>query len=374
MFRGRERYETFESQEMKELEKQKEEEVKAFVEEMERSSSEEEEQEGENMEMENFEDDENLAEEILSQEIFNFPTKLEPKLLFHMQEKLCKHNMEDFYQESFPEIDPAWLRTIEGDETTGYSILRSIAAHDILPIPVETSPVFLYIRAKTDNSWRKVVESAITSLIKLKQIAFGIMNGCIPYHPSVKNETPEILKAQLGSQLKLYSEMHDQRLVSLFKNEENASMEQRLTRFLAYSVEYTFFYLHTYERFIFQSVIEPHNTDKCDVELENILTSYNTPESSDVNTIFNMQRFFQLKTLLYQARDVQPKFGFNMDQLPCRIQILARNQVQFNVPKEAVFKGCIDTLTIFEYFRFLDVENFVQIEENFNIQNWKIKN
>lgn len=378
MFRGKERSEIFVDIGDANIEKRKEEEARAFYESMDRSSSSSSSDEDDNvdgMELEDFEDDNALAQEIETTTLFKFPKELNPRVQFHEKEGLVKYDKTNYMHETFPDIDPDWLKGIEADEITIAALKRSIAGHDIMPMPVYESPVFLYIRSKTDNSWRPQVVSAIMSLAKLKQIAFGIMNGCIPYHHSVQNETPEYLKKQLAAQLKLYSDMHDKRLETLFKNSENESMEIRLQHFVSISEEYTFFYIHTYERFIFQSVIEPHNNDKCELELENMLTDYRKPEShSNVNIILNMQQFFQLKTLLYQARDCHSNYGFNMDLLPKRLQIVGKNQVQINCPPGTLYRGYIDTLTIYEYFRFLDVDNHLEKENSssWNPENWRI--
>ncbi len=296
MFRGKERHETLfqissnnnnNNNNDAEFERKKAEEARAFVEAMDKSSSSSED-EGEGMEM-NDDDDTNIKMEIESSELFLFPTELKPFVLFNGTIGM-KHDTK-FVQSSFPNFNPAWLSSLASDATENMSIRRSIASQDIMPMPVFTSPVLLYVMSKTDSSWRKPVVSSILSLVKLKQLSKGILLGCVPFHPSVENGTPQKLYDQMLIQLKLYSKMQDERISDLFKNEFN---EQQLFQFINYVEENTLYYIHMYEKFIFESIIEPHNTDACEIELENILTSYQRPDlvNKEEGTVIvrNMQK------------------------------------------------------------------------------------
>ena len=387
MFRGKERHETLfqitttttnggnnnNIMDEAEFERKKAEEARAFVEAMDKSSSSSSsEDEGENMEL-NDDDDDVIKMEIEASELFVFPVELKPFVLFNGTIGI-KHDQK-ILQPSFPNFNPAWLSSLASDATENMSIRRSIASQDIMPMPVFTSPVLLYVMSKTDNSWRKPIVSSILSLVKLKQLSKGILLGCVPFHPSVENGMPQKLYNQMLIQLKLYSKMQDDRLSIIFKNEANEPMEQRLFKFINYMEEGTLYYIHMYEKFIFESIIEPHNTDACEIELENILTSYQRPDFvfNNDNTVIvrNMHEFFQLKSLLYKARDCESNFTFNLAQLPYRIEVVNKTTLRYNCPEGTVYKGYIDLLTIYEYFRFLDVDNLVDIQ-NWNPGGWRI--
>lgn len=348
--------------------------AKEFANKMEQNSSEEEE-EVQPMEIE----DDVVPENEDSAELFVFPEPT-PLIIYNPSHQRVSFDINKKLQPTFPEIDPAWLAGIEADEITNITAKRSISAHPMIPMPVFASPVLLYLNAKSLNKiWSNPVANAVSVLVRLKQVSFGIMKGCIPFHPDVTNEMPQKCYNELLTQIKLNSNTQEDRINDLTKRYaesnfgDNVTREECLWQFIFYLEEYTFNLIHLYERYIYQTIIQPHNTPLCTIELSDILTPKKQIFCDDPSVICYVNDFFQTKILLFRARDCLSDVGFDTEQLPYRIEVVGNKFVNYNCPKDSVYKGYIDLLTIYEYWRFTDVDNLIKNDDSFNPGKWRTK-
>jgi hypothetical protein len=249
------------------------------------------------------------------------------------------------------------------DNLTGIQKATS-CVYTALPIPVHHSPlVALFLdnmpkECRTRPRKHRYI-NWIQSVYQLRSFIPLILQFAIPFHSSVTNEYPQECFDEFTEQMRVYEEMHQQRVAALFYNSDstnnsnnNHHTPQALATFIEYCVDFSYYYIHSLERFIFKVVVEPH-TDT--LLLEHILTPHHTNIS--VLDCENKQAvlkcvvdFFELKVLATQK----------YDQRYAGEDYVFRNPIQYScvesrirsIPPNQLYMGCIDTQTILEYLEF----------------------
>lgn len=265
-------------------------------------------------------------------------------------------------------LSPNVMQGLEGiDNLTG--LQKSISAvYTALPIPVHTSPlVALFLdNVPKDCKQRPVKQRYINwtqSVFQLRCFIPLILEFAIPFHSSVSNEYPHECFQEFLDQTRYYEELHTERIERLF-SEETIGLGSVLQLFVDYCIDFSYYYIHSLERFIFKVLVEPHilnnNQLQNQVSLEHILTPVDTTlhvsacenKASMLKCILD---FFELKVLATQKRDQRHAGDDYVFRNPIQINLI--EQRIKTAPPDQLVMGCVDSITMKEYLQFCDPNN-----------------
>jgi hypothetical protein len=258
-------------------------------------------------------------------------------------------------------------------------------------MPVESSPlVSLFMTKVADGAtmpWKPKYVSWMMSVFHVRELYLACINGLIDFH---KDMTPDIIEAaheELKEQIVLAENLQDERVTELLKLAKQDPIRNTptcLVKFIQYLEEYAINYLHQFERFLYVTLLEKHALEQGDngIRLEHVLTR-NVPVtlemcSNPVDVRKFVVDFFAIKVQAFQKRDAEvadyeyvPKQTLDLAQLPFRIIVHpSTNQIKYNCPASSVYRGYIDILTIYEYFRFCDTENILGDDFPWDPNSW----
>jgi hypothetical protein len=244
-----------------------------------------------------------------------------------------------------------------------------------MPMPIHASPLLALLVPTEENSKRRVV-SWLMSVFHLRSFMLAIINdnGLIPFHASVRDGYVRQCFDEMQAQLRAYDSAHDDRIHQLHRQVRLRAIGDRdaLLRFIEYLEAYSFYYVHSLERFLFRCLVEPRPSC-AHIRLEHVLTPTNVRPSLDEcaepwDARELLVHFFQLKVMAtrryeesvkadeYEGDVPSARESFDLQQLPHRIVVKRGHPTQYNCPQGTVYRGYVDMLTLVEYFHFCDTE------------------
>lgn len=340
---------------------EEDEQEEANVDEMDESDNDEEEEE---------DDDQR---ECIDTEPFVFPPP-NPPLEFNDTIQ-CMRFTPTAIPQSVPAIKPGVLKGLASNEELTRRQKRTVCGHMCMPMPVESSPIVALFMTKVADGaampWKPRYVSWMMSAFHVRELYLACINGLIEFHKEMTPEKIEAAHNSLKDQLFMLEQRQDERVAQLFvlaKQDPYKNTQQCLVQFVKYLEEYSLYYLHLFEWFLFTTLIELHCPPD-GIKLEHVLTRP-VPVTLEmcVDKVVTRQMvvdFFAIKVPAFQERDAAiadyeyvPKQTINLQQLPHRITVHpTTKQVKYNCPANTVYNGYIDVLTIYEYFCFCDTEN-----------------
>lgn len=254
-------------------------------------------------------------------------------------------------------FSPGVLKGLEAIDDLTIDQKNTLSVYTVLPIPVCSSPILALFRdnvprgAQPPTKQRYV--SWVLSAFKLRSFMLLVHQRVTPFHSSVSNEYPIECYNDFLEQIASYEEFHRQRIEDLIYSDTD--LEDKFNRFLEYCEDFTYYYLHSCEHYLYKTLIEPHGVEF--LNLEHFLTpKQDKPmlnQCEDPKAVLTcVVDFFKLKVLATQqhakrhaGEDYVERNPFQLDMIPQRI---------VNAPPQSLYRGCIDVDTLREYFLFLD--------------------
>lgn len=301
---------------------------------------------------------------------FEFPFPSPP---LHLAEGGVKFRFQaDCIPVTFPVVSIQTMEALASINQMTASYKAQFADLPALPMPIHASPLVALIeckvgRGQTQLPWKPRYISWMMSMFQLAQFMELARSGIIPVPPNTKPTLADECGALFRHQVKRYKVMQYLRIRALHEQvrDNPSSLEQALQQFVSYLEDFSFYYIHSMERFLFQTILEPHHSET--LLLEHVLTPRDKPTLSQCENQQAQQKlmaeFFQLKPHTFkdreeredQERERRDYNALDTRQIPHRIEYNSMtNQIMVNVPEHTVYRGFIDRQTILEYFVFLD--------------------
>lgn len=229
-----------------------------------------------------------------------------------------------------------------------------LSVYNVLPMPVPLSPIVALLMSNVPRGARPPQKrphlSWIQSGFQLRSLVFLVHQRVIPFHSSVTNEYPQQCHDEMLEQIASYEAFHQLRLQHLFE-EQSGSNHTNL--FIEYLEDFAWYYLHTLERFLFKTLIEPHESN---IELEHMLTPRVVINLWDCHPsiVPSIQKcvvdFFALHVQATHKHE-QRHAGPDYVQKNCiHLQDIQRRITC--TPLQNLYRGYIDSQTLEEYWEF----------------------
>jgi hypothetical protein len=282
-------------------------------------------------------------------------------------------------------LNPGQLKGLESIDAITADQKYTLSVYMASPMPVHVSPVVVMLidnvppRAHPPHKDRYI--SWWQSAYQLRSMAFLAYTAAVPYHSSVSNTYPrECYDDEFLPQIQAYEEMHRARVdelvssfppppeagagtQSLLAGETFASPApqapgmQDLQRFISYTEDFSLYYLHSLERYLFKVLIEPHLAADSPLTLDHFLTPIeprvhlrqceNTQRAQ--KCVVDFFAFHVAATHAHEKRhagdDYVQRNPFNLDDIGRRI---------VNAPPHELHNGYLDQRTAQEYWMFCD--------------------
>lgn len=253
---------------------------------------------------------------------------------------------------------PGVLKGLESIDDLTAQQKNTLVVYTSLPIPVCSSPIIALFQDNVPKGARPPKKqryiSWMQSAFQLRSFMLLVHQRITPFHSSVSNEYPLECHNDFLEQLGAYEEMHAQRIEDLILSEDDPAMD-KFDRFITYCEDFSYYYIHSCEHFLYKTLVEPHGGTNMKLEYFLTPTQYKP-------TLFQCEKpqsvlryvvdFFQLKVLATQkhaqrhaGEDYVARNPFSLDAIAQRI---------INASPQNLYRGCIDMDTLREYFLFLD--------------------
>jgi len=224
-----------------------------------------------------------------------------------------------------------------------------LCVYNCLPMPVVMSPIMILLLDNLPRGAQRPQKRPylnwVQSAFQLRSLVLLVHQRATPFHSSVTNEYPQECHDEMLEQIASYEALHQERLQHLFENETPDYME----RFIAYLEDFSWYYLHTLERFLYKTLIEPHGSD---IQLEHVLTPKTNLNAYHADLSFKkcVADFFALHveaTHKHEQRHAGPDYvqknTFNLADIPRRLT---------TTPPQDLYHGYVDRQTMQEYYWF----------------------
>lgn len=287
-------------------------------------------------------------------------------------------------------FNPAVLSGLAAVQDITAAQKRAISGHMCMPMPVHASPTIAFLAAKVEKGaqsiWKPRYIPFSMSVFHLREFMEAARKGLFSFHKSVTESAIQDAFAQYLSQMRRYERFQEDRVDSLFMllRENPARTAECLLFFIQYLEEYSLYFIHSIERFLFRVFVEPHGGD---ITLEEMLTPNERPTLEMCENQLGVRQclvdFFEIKVAAFLKHDAQvleegaqppaSREAINLQQLPFRIEVNPRTgQVKHHCPPHTVYRGYIDILTIYEYFLFQDTEGILGPDFAWDPNSWTV--
>lgn len=286
-------------------------------------------------------------------EQFVFPPSRYQEVIQHPQHFFFKRELIPL---TLLPLSPGVLNGLEAIDEITNDQKKTASVHMALPILVHHSPLMALFLDNMPPECRTMPTKQrymnwTQSVFQLRSLIPLIIDYALPFHSSVSNEYPQECMNEFLEQIQSYEEMHRKRVDDLFA-EENVGHVLKL--FVDYCVEFSYYYIHSLEHFIYKVLIEPHGSL---ISLEQVLTPI------DVNLHISkcdkkevalkcVVDFFVYKVFATEEHGKKyagPDYVFRNP-----IQLGAIEARVKSAPPDQLYQGCLDTQTLREYLQFCD--------------------
>jgi len=230
-----------------------------------------------------------------------------------------------------------------------------LSVYSVLPIPVHTSPVMILMMDNVPKGAKQPQKRRfigwMQSAYSLRSLMFLVQKKTLPFHVSITPEYVDECMDEFLEQTATYENMHFNRVEELHTFPFSQSV---LEKFVEYCEDFSFYYIHSIERYLYKILIEPHGS--AHLSLENFLTPVSVkPMLHQCEHPEFIQRFvydfFELKVLATHKYDQRHAGEDYVQKNPFQLETL-RQRITTNVGSH--YRGCIDGQTLHEYFYFLN--------------------
>lgn len=325
---------------------------------------------------------------IVITEPFQFP---EPRPPFEVnQTTRCVRFIPTVIPNTLPNIQPGIMKGLASIKELTIGQKRTICGHMCMPMPVESSPIVSLFMTKVTGGasipWKPQYINYMLSVFQLREFMLAIVNGLIPFHQTMTQEKIQYAFDEFKAHIAFYEHLQERRARELLctAKANPAMTPDVLKQFISYLEEYSFYYIHSIERFIYITIIEPHLTPEHNLTLANFLTSNAQPTLSacldPISTRKYVSDFFAIKVAVFKKHDDEvcdvdyvKKDTLNVQQLPHRIAVHPQTkELIYNCPRNMIWREFIDLQTIYEYFCFCDSENILGNDFYWDPRSWYV--
>lgn len=301
--------------------------------------------------------------------IFEFPDPSPNGLVYGEGGTKVRFNV-DVIPKTFPVVSPQTMHAMASITQITGAQKAQFAHLPALPGPVHVSPMVTLLESKVNTGaqapWKPRYTSWMITMFQLAQFMEVARAGIIPVPPQTDPQLAVEESFVFQNQVRHYKRMHYERIYDLHRQVLNDPSRQNvdmcITRFAAFLEDFSLFYVHCMERFLFNVLIAPHNSD---MTLDLVLTHFDRPTLEQCENKAAAQtllaEFFQLKVETFKDRengstDVHRDYSaLDLQQIPHRVSVNSlTGAIVSAVPKETVYRGFTDRQTLLEYFLFLD--------------------
>jgi len=272
---------------------------------------------------------------------------------------------------SFISISPHVLLGLSSIQDITTSLKCSNCTHTVLPMPIHCSPMVVFIMSKVSSvdqkavTWKKRYTSWMLSIFQLRELMTAVQHGLLPFHGSITAEYRTECYTVFETQIARYADLQEQRIHDLFvqAHEDPLQMDACIDKFIVYLEEYSLYYIHTAEHYLFKILVAPRDSD---LVLADMLTPNETPSLNMCDNPENVRalvvEFFSIKVPLFLKHDKETcatadyvsRECINLQKLPGRLN---------TEPQESIYRGYISRQTIREYWLFCDTDHIINIAD-----------
>jgi len=234
-----------------------------------------------------------------------------------------------------------------------------LSIYNVLPMPVIQSPIVTLLLTNVPRGAKCPEKrphlSWVQSGFQLRSLVFLVHQRIVPFHSSISDEYPQECHDEMLEQIASYEEFHQSRLQNLF--DEEPQPQDYMDHFIGYLEDFAWYYLNTLERFLFKTLIEPHESN---LELEHVLTPRVALNLWDCHPslIPSIQKcvvdFFTLHVQAIHKHE-QRHAGPDYVQKNC-INLQAIQTRITCTPLQNLYRGYIDRQTMEEYWEFSKIK------------------
>lgn len=281
----------------------------------------------------------------------------------------------DRIPKKFPKISTVVLNAMNQIPHASEQMKTVLCVHMCMPMPVPSSPLVAFLLAREQQqtkTQRNMYTSWTHSMFELKTLMECTRQGVFPFDTSVTTDYLEQCLETFQQQMRKFELMQDDRVQKLLQEiaretqQQHEVHERMLISFISYLEEYSMYYLHSLERYLYQTLVLPRAC-AAHIKLEHVLTpsmpflQLNMCGARKYMIRKDCVEFFQIKVLAFQKYQEQEEHEFcpmDLQQLPHRIEVHPQSQtVRYNCPANDVYNGYITRMTLKEYLLLCDTEN-----------------
>jgi hypothetical protein len=258
-------------------------------------------------------------------------------------------------------LNPGQLNGLESIDVITAEQKFTVGVYMALPLPVHISPVIVLLQdnvpPKASPPRKDRYISWWQSAFQLRSAAFLAYTAAVPYHSSVTNEYPrECYDEEFIPQIAAYEAMHRARIERII--EAGETMEN-LQRFIEYAEDFSLYYIHTLERYLFKVLIEPHLSAASPLTLEHFLTP--AMDRVSLAQCENAQRarqcvvdFFAFHVAATHMHEKRHAGDDYVQRNPIQLEEIMKRIT--TTPLHELHCGYVDQQTMKEYWMFCDVK------------------
>ena len=334
------------------------------------------------------------AEPAFDMNLFEYPTIITPMVEYQQDAQTKRERfkfLRDRVPESFPFTSPHLLLGLDSISEISADQKRTLVGALCIPMPIHASPLVALMLCKVENNvvtpWKPKYVNWMHTANQLREFMFLSQSGLIPVPPQTPTSLPEECFEEFEFQINKFDEMQYDRIQELFNiaRDDPTQTQTCVLKFIEYAEEASYHYLHSCERFLWRTLIEPHKPEK--LELQDVLTPYDRPTLGQCENMFDTRSlvvdYFAIKVPAFKHKDQERaekdyifKDCIDLEGMKTRIQVHKQtHEVRYNCAPEHVYRGYIGLETIYQYWLFCDTASILgpldQWHQKWNLTMWK---
>ena len=340
------------------------------------------------------EGDDDEDERVFDTALFEYPVPIVPMVEYQTDPQNGKEMFKFIRSRipaSFPFTSPNLLLGLDSIAEISADQKRTLVGATCIPMPIHSSPFVSFMTSKVENNavtpWKPKYVNWMHSANQLREFMFLAQSGLIPVPPQTSKLLAEECYEEFEFQINKFDTMQYDRIQELLKTarDDPAQTQACIIKYIEYLEEASFHYIHSCERFLWKTLIEPHNPEE--LELQDILTPYDRPTLGQCASLFDARNlvvdYFAIKVPAFKHKDEERsekdyifRDCIDLESLKNRIQVHKQTQeVQYNCPAASVYRGYIGLETIYQYWLFCDTGSVLgpleEWHQKWNLSMWK---
>lgn len=252
------------------------------------------------------------------------------------------------YKIPFPDVKPNELNAVWSEEKIVYNVAKYVFSRDFLPMPVQMSPVLLYMIPFKE--WNPRYADSIESITLMRKIIETYAYVGLTYYDKNK-KTIENAKKIFANNIKVLENDVYTKLNELYVNFRDKKYNEKhaLEKFLEIMEKATVDRINHMERLLLQMF-------KKNDEEPRFYTPHEYPAGSILTKV--LANYFNQKQHIRNERMKNETAVYTEDI--CYFDVENMEKRFQTTPKDQIFKGYIDRATLWEYFKFMDVDEILK--------------